>query len=94
MFDYKDFAHVFRNVGAFPDRAFHQETEAFRRSHEGVLFIDRVLKALGIAKCSSQGALLLFSLVYTILTLPQPRYTPPRRRMPSARCTSTSATPP
>lgn len=94
MFDYKDFTDVFGNVAPFPDRAFHQETEAFRRSHEGVLFIDRVLKALGIAKCSSQGAFVLLSLVNRILTLPQPRSTPPRRKMPSARCTSTSATPP
>lgn len=53
MFDYKDFNHIFGNVAPFPDRAFHQETESFRRSHEGILFIDRVLKALGVTKCSS-----------------------------------------
>lgn len=50
MFDYKNFDHVFGRVAPFPDRAYHQETETFRRSFDGVLFIDRVLKALGITK--------------------------------------------
>lgn len=50
MFDYKNFDHVFGRAAPFPDRAYHQETETFRRSFEGVLFIDRVLKALGITK--------------------------------------------
>ena len=62
MFDYKNFTHVFGNVAPFPDRAFHQETESFRRSYEGILFIDRVLKALGVTKCSSQDALPFFPL--------------------------------
>lgn len=90
MFDYKDFSHVFGNVAPFPDRTFHQETETFRRSHEGVLFIDRVLKALGITKCSSLDA----SSLERKADPSQPRSTPPRRRLPSERCTSRSATPP
>ena len=50
MFDYKSFDDVFGNVAPFPDRSFYQETETFRRSYDGVLFIDRVLRALGITK--------------------------------------------
>ncbi|SPN99211.1 uncharacterized protein DNG_02248 [Cephalotrichum gorgonifer] len=50
MFDYKDFGQVFGQVAPFPDRTFYQETETFRRSLDGALFIDRVLKALGITK--------------------------------------------
>lgn len=51
LFDYKEFDHVFGQVAPFPDRTFYQETDTFRRSLDGVLFIDRVLKALGITKC-------------------------------------------
>ena len=53
MFDSKNFDHVFGHAAPFPDRAYHQETETFRRSFEGVLFIDRVLKALGVTKRES-----------------------------------------
>ena len=57
MFDYKNFDHVFGNVAPFPERIYHQETETYRRSLEGVLFIDRVLKALGITKRKSPSSL-------------------------------------
>lgn len=58
MFNYKDFDHVFGHVAPFPDRTYFQETETFRRSLDGVLFIDRVLRALGVTKGTSiRGAL-------------------------------------
>ncbi|PKS04947.1 hypothetical protein jhhlp_008313 [Lomentospora prolificans] len=49
-FDYKDFSHVFGNARPFPSRDFFQETETIRRKFDGTLFIDRVLKALGVGK--------------------------------------------
>jgi hypothetical protein len=48
-FDYKNYSHVFENT-SFPDRSFFQETDTFRKSLDGILFIDRVLTALGVAK--------------------------------------------
>lgn len=91
MFDYKNFDHVFGHAAPLPDRAYHQETEAFRRSFDGVLFIDRVLKALGITKGESRDA--VSTTLTEVLRTAQQKYTPPGRRMPSARSTSTSATP-
>lgn len=50
MFDYTDFDQVFGSQ-AFPyDRKSIQEIDTFRKSLDGALFIDRVLKALGLTK--------------------------------------------
>lgn len=49
-FDYRDFGQVFGKARPFPNRDFFQETETIRRKFEGALFIDRVLKALGVGK--------------------------------------------
>ncbi|CAI4215578.1 unnamed protein product [Parascedosporium putredinis] len=49
-FDYRDFSHVFGKARPFPNRDFFQETETVRRKFDGALFIDRVLKALGVGK--------------------------------------------
>lgn len=66
MFDYTNFHDVFPTGLQLPyDRKLQQEIEARRKHADGVLFIDRVLKALGVEKCkpSSSGRLLrmLFS---------------------------------
>ncbi|OLN87746.1 Protein ELYS [Colletotrichum chlorophyti] len=53
MFDYTKFDHVFGSQ-TFPyDRKSVQEIDAFRKSLDGVLFIDRVLKALGLTKAKT-----------------------------------------
>ncbi|MBE3048000.1 hypothetical protein IMZ48_36920, partial [Candidatus Bathyarchaeota archaeon] len=51
MLDYKNYDHVFGRASPFPDKSYHQETDSFRRSFDGALFIERVLKTLGITKC-------------------------------------------
>lgn len=51
MFDYTDLHHVFPSGLPNPyDRKAQQEIETHRKSLDGVLFIDRVLRALGINK--------------------------------------------
>jgi hypothetical protein len=51
MFDYNNFEHVFPTAAVFPyGRKSIQETETFRKSFNGALFIDRVLSALGLSK--------------------------------------------
>ena len=51
MFDCTRFQDVFPAGAQLPyDRHLQQEIEASRRKLDGALFIDRVLKALGIAK--------------------------------------------
>ncbi|QPG94103.1 hypothetical protein C2857_004657 [Epichloe festucae Fl1] len=51
MFDYTNFHDVFPTGLQLPyDRKLQQEIEAHRKHADGVLFIDRVLKALGIHK--------------------------------------------
>lgn len=51
MFDYRRFDDVFpADAQVLYDRTLQQEIEKHRRNYDGVLFIDRVLKALGIAK--------------------------------------------
>lgn len=51
MFDYTNFDHVF-GAEQFPyDRKSVQEIDTYRKSLDGALFIDRVLKALGLTKC-------------------------------------------
>lgn len=50
MFSPSNFSHVFSSAPFPYDRKFVQETETFRKSFDGALFIDRVLKALGITK--------------------------------------------
>ncbi|KAK0381613.1 hypothetical protein CLIM01_00979 [Colletotrichum limetticola] len=50
MFDYTNFDHVF-GAEQFPyDRKSVQEIDTYRKSLDGALFIDRVLKALGLTK--------------------------------------------
>jgi hypothetical protein len=57
MFDFTAFDQVFGPSSHFPyDRKFLQETETFRKSFDGALFIDRVLKALGITKGAAVSA--------------------------------------
>ncbi|KAI1075141.1 nuclear pore complex assembly-domain-containing protein [Whalleya microplaca] len=54
MVDLFQFERVFGSLDPFPyDRAFIQKVESRRRSFEGSLFIDRVLKALNLAKAAS-----------------------------------------
>ncbi|KAK6213112.1 hypothetical protein QIS74_09114 [Colletotrichum tabaci] len=53
MFDYTNFDHVFGGQ-AFPyDRKTIQEIDTSRKSLDGALFIDRVLKALGLTKAKT-----------------------------------------
>ncbi|KAL5601427.1 hypothetical protein BROUX41_002586 [Berkeleyomyces rouxiae] len=49
MFDYHDFTQVFGSA-PFVDRSQATEAEGLRKGLNGALFIDRVLKALGITK--------------------------------------------
>ncbi|KAH6668112.1 nuclear pore complex assembly-domain-containing protein [Plectosphaerella plurivora] len=54
MFDYNNFEHVFPTAAVFPyGRKSIQETETFRKSFNGALFIDRVLSALGLSKAKT-----------------------------------------
>jgi len=102
-FDYRKFEHVFYNVKPFPSREFFQETEAIRRKFDGALFIDRVLKALGVGKGESflttqnsyqRSQIMREKNTNTFdLQLLQLRYTPPRLNMPSEHSTSRSARP-
>lgn len=51
MFDITNFVDVFPTEGELPyDRSAQADIETRRRSFDGSLFIDRVLKALGVAK--------------------------------------------
>lgn len=51
MFDYLNLHDVFPEGLANPyDRDTQRETEASRKSFDGALFIDRVLRAVGITK--------------------------------------------
>lgn len=51
MIDYTNFDRVFGQVSPFPySRTVIQETESYRRSFEGALFIDKILGALGLTK--------------------------------------------
>jgi hypothetical protein len=51
MFDYLNLHDVFPEGIANPyDRDTQRETEASRKSFDGALFIDRVLRAVGITK--------------------------------------------
>lgn len=51
MFDFSDFRNVFPAGLQLPyDRSRQQEIESCRKTLDGALFIDRVLKALGISK--------------------------------------------
>lgn len=55
MEDYTHPHKVFRPEWESPyaNQEFVREIEVFRKSFNGVLFIDRVLKALGITKCKA-----------------------------------------
>ncbi|KAI0887052.1 nuclear pore complex assembly-domain-containing protein [Annulohypoxylon maeteangense] len=54
MLDPSQFDRIFGSLEPFPyNRAFAQHLEASRRSLEGFLFIDRVLKALNLSKATS-----------------------------------------
>ena len=51
MFDYQDFQQVFPAGAQLPyDRELQAEIENSRKTFNGVLFIDRVTKALGLTK--------------------------------------------
>lgn len=51
MIDYTQFQHVFPSDLQSPyDRQLQNDIEAHRKTLDGVLFVDRVLKALGITK--------------------------------------------
>lgn len=51
MFDYTNLHHVFTEGVANPyDRETQREIETSRKSFDGALFIDRVLRAVGITK--------------------------------------------
>ncbi|OHF02111.1 fungal specific transcription factor, partial [Colletotrichum orchidophilum] len=53
MFDYTNYDHVF-GAQQFPyDRKSVQEIDTYRKSLDGALFIDRVLKALGLTKAKT-----------------------------------------
>jgi hypothetical protein len=52
MLDVTQFQAVFPIDGAKPyDQKGIKEIETFRKSFDGTLFIDRVLRALGITEC-------------------------------------------
>ncbi|KAI8627171.1 nuclear pore complex assembly-domain-containing protein [Xylariaceae sp. FL1651] len=54
MIDYSQFDRVFGSMNPFPyNRPFIQRIETSRRSLEGSLFIDRVLKALNLAQAAN-----------------------------------------
>jgi hypothetical protein len=54
MFDYTKFHDVFPTETQLPyDRKLQHDIEAHRKNVDGVLFIDRVLRALGITKGKS-----------------------------------------
>lgn len=54
MRDYTQFHQVFRpDLGSPYDQEFVREIDVHRKSLNGVLFIDRVLRAVGITKCKS-----------------------------------------
>ena len=48
--DYSRFEAVFPQKAFAYEKRHQQEIEAFRKSVDGTLFIDRVLKAVGITK--------------------------------------------
>lgn len=51
MFDYRDFQQVFPAGAQLPyDRELQAEVENSRKTFDGALFIDRVMKALGLPK--------------------------------------------
>lgn len=51
MLDFSQFAAAFPTDGPKPyDQNGVREIETFRKSFDGVLFIDRVLKALGVSE--------------------------------------------
>lgn len=51
MFDYRDFQQVFPAGAQLPyDRELQANIQDSRKALDGVLFIDRVMKALGLAK--------------------------------------------
>ncbi|RSL65898.1 hypothetical protein CEP54_004005 [Fusarium duplospermum] len=51
MFDYTNIHHVFSSEATNPyDRKAQSDIEACRKSFDGALFIDRVLRAVGITK--------------------------------------------
>lgn len=51
MFDYTNIHEVFPDGSSNPyDRKLQHEIETSRKSLDGVLFIDRVLRAVGITK--------------------------------------------
>ena len=51
MFDFTDFQQVFPAGTQLPyDKKLQTSIEAHRKGYDGTLFIDRVLKALGITK--------------------------------------------
>ena len=59
--DYTQFEQVFSADGHLPyDRKTLQDIEANRKKLDGVLFIDRVLRALGIAKGEPQSTSCVF----------------------------------
>lgn len=55
MQDYTHFHEVFKPEWGSPytDPTFNKDVDVYRKSLNGVLFIDRVLKALGITKRKS-----------------------------------------
>ncbi|TDZ60893.1 Protein ELYS [Colletotrichum trifolii] len=53
MFDYTNFDHVFGSQSFAYDRKSAQEIDTHRKSLDGALFIDRVLKALGLTKAKT-----------------------------------------
>ena len=59
MFDYTNLHEVFPPGLSNPyDRNFQHAIETHRKSFDGVLFIDRVLRAVGISKGTDQHSLL------------------------------------
>lgn len=51
MFDYANIHHVFPSEATNPyDRKAQSDIETCRKSFDGALFIDRVLRAVGITK--------------------------------------------
>lgn len=54
MPDFNDYRQVFKPEWGSPyTQEFSQEIDIYRKRLNGALFIDRVLKALGITKCES-----------------------------------------
>lgn len=75
MLDITKFDGVFGALEPYPfSRSFIQQAESYRKTSDGVLFIDRVLSALGQGKGTSRG--LFFSVSCMAVAYPPSEHLP------------------